>query len=271
MECFSPQSVKKPGQDDPKVRVVVPCGKCVACLSLKRQHWSFRLSQHLKTSYSAYFVTLTYEDAPVGGLSKVDVQSYFKRLRNHFKAKFKYYLCGEYGSQTLRPHYHVIILFESAPKPLFGASVDFLFCHCWKLGFVKVGTVTDASISYTTKYMITRTVYPEGLTPPFHLISKGLGKDYVSVMKSWHQAAVKDRVYVPLADGVKASMPRYYKDKIYTDVQRRLMSSRYQTERIISLPDDRFDDSGDNVFVLGDLVKSGITRRTYDQLNKRKL
>jgi hypothetical protein len=271
MQCFSPQSVKKPGQHDSRVRVTVPCGQCVACLSTQRQHWSVRLQQHLKISFVAYFVTLTYEEAPSSGLSKVDVQNYFKRLRNNFCGKFKYYLCGEYGSQTFRPHYHAIILFESEPKPKFCADVSYVFLHCWHHGFVKVGSVTAKSISYTTKYMITKQLCPDGMTPPFHLVSKGLGKDYIEVMKTWHKAALYDRVYVPMPGGHKASMPRYFREKIYTDLQRQLMSSRYQTDRIISLPDTSCDESGDNVFLLKELGKSGITRRTYNQLNKRKL
>ncbi|MDR0692492.1 MAG: hypothetical protein LBF69_05595 [Prevotellaceae bacterium] len=271
MECFSPQSVMRPGQDNSRDRVVVPCGKCTACLSTKRIQWSVRLREQLKTSFSAYFVTLTYATPPKDGVNKYDVQCYMKRLRKRFKVPFKYYLCAEYGSQTHRPHYHFIVLFSSKPELYFSRSVEDVFVSAWSHGFVSVGTVTDASIAYTTKYMISKSFFPEGLTPPFHLVSKGLGKDYVSYMKQWHQDDVLGRSYVPLFDGVHASMPRYYKDKIYTDVQRRMMSSRYQTERLVSLPDESVTRSGDNVFQLADLSKQAITRRVYNQLNKRKL
>jgi hypothetical protein len=262
----------RPGQSDTRNRVTVPCGKCVACLSTKRQHWSVRLQQHLKISYCGYFLTLTYEKAPRSGLSKYDVQNYFKRLRNRFDGKFKYYLCGEYGSQTQRPHYHAIILFESEPKPnFFSNSVEFTFQHAWHHGFISVGSVTDASISYTTKYMITKSEYPQGMEPPFHLISKCLGKDYIAVMRKWHKASLVDRVYVPGLGGTKSSMPRYYKEKIYSKLERAVISSHAQSEHIAKLPDAPYNSSGDDVFLLEHLRNADVIRRTYDQLHKRKL
>jgi hypothetical protein len=220
-------------------------------------------------SYCGYFLTLTYEKVPKGGLSKYDVQNFFKRVRNRFGGKFKYYLCGEYGSHTQRPHYHAIILFESEPKPqFFSKSVEFTFEHAWHHGFVSVGTVTPASIGYVTKYLITEQDCPPGMEPPFHLISKCLGKDYIAVMKKWHRAALVDRVYVPAPDGVKMSMPRYYKEKIYTGVERAVIASHAQAEYVAGLPDERFNLSGDNVFVLTKLYKDDVARRLVANVTK---
>lgn len=57
-------------------------------------------------------------------------------------------------------------------------------------------------------------------------MSKGLGISYVNDTKnvSWHRADVKGRMYMNVGDGKKASMPRYYKDRIYTKNQRRHIS-----------------------------------------------
>lgn len=45
----------------------VPCGKCLTCKKTKVLQWSHRMQQELKVSYSAYFVTLTYntESVPI--------------------------------------------------------------------------------------------------------------------------------------------------------------------------------------------------------------
>ena len=106
-------------------------------------------------SYTAYFVTLTYntEKVPITrngfmSLHKKDLQDYFKRLRKISSLKLKYYAVGEYGSKKMRPHYH-LILFNAMPENIISA---------WRLngleiGTVHIGTVNEASIGYTLKYM----------------------------------------------------------------------------------------------------------------------
>lgn len=52
------------------------------------------------------FVTLTYEDAPPK-LNVGDTQRFLKRLRK--RIPIRYFLCGEYGEKTKRPHYHAVL------------------------------------------------------------------------------------------------------------------------------------------------------------------
>jgi len=42
-------------------------------------------------------------------LSKKDFQLYMRRLRFDAGKGLKYYVCGEYGTKSNRPHYHAII------------------------------------------------------------------------------------------------------------------------------------------------------------------
>lgn len=44
-------------------------------------------------------------------------------------------------------------------------------------------------------------------------------------MIAWHKADCANRMYVNLPGGNKATMPRYYKDKIYESWERKLASS----------------------------------------------
>lgn len=44
-------------------------------------------------------------------------------------------------------------------------------------------------------------------------------------MIAWHKADVANRMYVNIPGGKKASMPRYYKDKIYETWERKLAAS----------------------------------------------
>ena len=112
MQCLQPITLKNPAKIKTNPSLTVPCGKCAACLSRRRDDWSFRLNEELKQSTSANFVTLTYEDekCPYKSFRKEDIQLFIKRLRKSLEfTKIKYFISSEYGFRTHRPHYHMII------------------------------------------------------------------------------------------------------------------------------------------------------------------
>lgn len=61
----------------------------------------------------AWMVTLTYSPEKVpdhGTLNPRDPTLFVKRLRRKFpEERISYYLCGEYGETTARPHYHAVL------------------------------------------------------------------------------------------------------------------------------------------------------------------
>lgn len=217
--CYNPRDYQKSGQ-------LNPCGKCPQCIARKISSWSFRLMQEDKISSSAYFLTLTYDSkyVPISNdgqlsLCRKDVQLFFKRLRKASSklypgnASLKYYAVGEYGGKTRRPHYHII---------LFNAELE-LIQPAWDLGHIYYGLVSGASVGYTLKYMSKHKKLrcPKGLQREFSLMSKGLGKSYLSdEMRSFHVKDLVNRMYCTTEGGRKISMPRYYKDKLYDDLQR---------------------------------------------------
>lgn len=176
MRCISPVLVRSNGRRD-----FVPCGKCNFCLQVKRSDWTFRLLQEYKICTSADFLTFTYEDenlprnseSNLPELSKRDLQLFKKRLRKEQHAidpgvRLRYYSVGEYGTNTLRPHYHSI-MFNLDP------SLIPRLQEIWGKGLIHRGDVTEASIHYVTKYVINRTVDYSGRSAPFAAMSKGLG------------------------------------------------------------------------------------------------
>ena len=205
-----------------------PCGKCPACVRRRVSGWAFRLNKQSEQSNSAHFVTLTYNDEHIKKtkngfetLVKKDVQDFFKRLRKLTKQKISYYAVGEYGDTGERPHYH-IILFNANPK---------IVENAWKLnditlGNVHFGDVGDASVGYTLKYISKDKKIPQfngdDRQKEFALMSKGLGASYLTDnMVKWHtKGNIENKVYLPLKDGKKAAMPRYYKDKLYDKGQK---------------------------------------------------
>lgn len=206
--------------------MAVPCGKCPKCVKRRISAWSFRLLQEDKKSETSIFLTLTYDTAKVPitrngfmTLDKDGVQKFMKRLRKSHPAtsKIKYYLVGEYGGKTKRPHYHLI---------LFNADIK-LIQAAWSQGAIHYGKVEGASVGYTLKYMIkTGTRIPahrnDDRQPEFGLMSKGLGVSYITTaMQTWHLADKENRMYCNLPDGKKITMPRYFKQKIYNEHERK--------------------------------------------------
>lgn len=174
--------------------------------------------------------TITYQLLKKGyaSLSVRDCQLFFKRLRkiqasqsfsNLSQRTIKYYLAGEYGGKGGRPHYHII---------LFNADTRFIE-RAWKLGAIHYGDsargVTEASIGYCLKYISKKTFVHkhnnDDRRREFGLQSKGIGSSYLTkAMRAWHTADLENRMYVNIEGGKKATMARYYKNKLYTDAQK---------------------------------------------------
>lgn len=224
--------------------LAVPCGKCPACIKRRCAEWSFRLVQEGKVSSSGHFITLTYDTANVPiskngfmSLEKRSLQLFFKRLRKLHVRKFpefgfslKYYAVGEYGGVTMRPHYHII---------LFNARVE-LIAEAWKLGHVHYGTVSGNSIGYTLKYMSKKGKIPmhknDDRVCEFGVMSKGLGKSYLSeAMIAWHKSLLDERMYCNLLDGQKVGMPRYFKQKVYTELERKRVGFATRSRMVAEL------------------------------------
>lgn len=220
LNCDNPYYVRKgKGSVDP---FPVPCGKCPLCVNRRVNQWVYRLIKESERHEYSHFVTLTYNTdyVPITKngymtLKKRDLQLYFKRLR---KAgyQFRYYAVGEYGTKNRRPHYHIIFCGNID-------DVEQYHAH-WLQGQVVVGTVTSSSIAYTLKYMCNsdhRFLHSrDDRMPQFSLMSKRLGDNYLTpAVEKYHKQDLS-RVYCTALDGVRVSMPRYYKQKLFDENER---------------------------------------------------
>lgn len=129
------------------------------------------------------------------------------------RRQFKYYCTTEYGPDTNRPHAHAI-LFNFDPSP---GVVDMLVRKCWPKGFVSVFPAREDDpgfIGYVTKYLVNNMLCPSSdVLPPFSLMSKGLGLDYIEKYQQWHSQTLA-RFYTQ-EHGQKNILPRYYRDRLY--------------------------------------------------------
>lgn len=213
--------------------IELPCGKCYPCKERRISGWSFRLQIEAERSCSALFVTLTYDtdQVPITSngfmtLAKKDLQNWFKTHRKFdTRNKIKYYAVGEYGGKTDRPHYHVI---------MFNADKEWIPLT-WNKGSVFIGDLTPASAAYTLKYISKQSRIPkhknDDRIPEFSLMSKKLGDNYINPAQiKWHKADKTKRLYIGLKDGKKIAMPRYYKDKIYSNAEKLYINLQIQKQ-----------------------------------------
>lgn len=155
--------------------MLVPCGHCRACQFSHAKEWSLRCKDELSLYDASCFLTLTYNDEHLpenGELCKRDYQLFLKRLRRLLRMKLglleiRYFGCGEYGRENLRPHYHFIIFgwcpSDGVPWSNSGRAVcyrsaflDSLWMDKSKtpIGFATFGSVTDESINYVCRYSL---------------------------------------------------------------------------------------------------------------------
>lgn len=198
----------------------VPCGRCYDCRKAHAAKWQARLSNHNKGGTPPLFVTLTYNDdnliyaGELPTLHKPDFQNFVKRIRKLTRAQVSYYAVGEYGGKFQRPHYHAI---------MWNVTVD-MVARAWSLdgkmlGRIEAQQCADGAIRYVTNYTVKTRLSDDqllGRLPEFSLMSKGLGNDYLTPeMHQWHKQNKAN--YTILPGGIKSTLPRYYKDRIFSD------------------------------------------------------
>jgi len=143
----------------------VPCGRCIGCRLEKSRQWSIRIMHEASMHEDNSFLTLTYDPAklPQGGtLVREHFQSFIKRLRARLSPLLiRFFQCGEYGDEFLRPHHHAIIFGYSFPDKVFhdmshGERIfkSDLLVDVWRHGFCSIGELTIRSAGYVARYCV---------------------------------------------------------------------------------------------------------------------
>lgn len=213
MACYTPIQIKSPLHDN--AYIYVPCGKCSGCRKDKRDAWFIRFCEEEKVSKDVRFVTLTYdennlpqsidEDGVIHyNVQKSDLQKFFKRMRK--TNKFKYFAVSEYGPESGRPHYHLLLFAKQS------RLID--FSKYWTKGFVMDLPAEKGSFKYVTKYLLKGSNVPSGSAPNFMICSKkpAIGVNYLDLNQIEYLADGKMLYHHP--GGVVSSLPSYYRKKI---------------------------------------------------------
>lgn len=251
---------------NPKI-MLIPCGQCIGCRIRQREDWTTRIELEARDypKNEVWFITLTYDDDHVPGMiiktgeimrkvqytwkpgekrpSSVqillyeDIQKFLKRLRKAYKGKLRYFVAGEYGEQTARPHYHMI-LYGWKPTDLEnlykihhnGYYNSKWLADLWEMGQIQIAQAVPETYRYVAGYVTKKMYeidgkkanqyYELGQTKPFACMSlkPGLGDHYYQE----HKAEIWRKGYIQCSNGKQAQIPRYYEKQMEAENPQRL-------------------------------------------------
>lgn len=219
--------------------IKIPCGKCIGCRLKYSRVWADRCMAEASYYDNNVFLTLTYdnehlpkplEGSNINPLVKRDLQLFVKRLRKRLPdQKIRYFACGEYGSTTFRPHYH-LILFNCKlddVELLVKNEKDYryytskIISDCWKYGFHIITKVNWSTCAYVARYVVKKKIgkgaeiYEKYNFPPeFTLMSRrpGIGKQF------FEDNAIDiyyDGAFLSTEEGAHRIYPNKYYDTLF--------------------------------------------------------
>lgn len=256
--------------------MLIPCGQCIGCRIQQREDWTTRIELEARQwpKEQVWFITLTYDDDHVPGmilstgeimrkvqyvwkpgkktpesvqtLLYTDVQKFLKRLRKAYRGKLRYFCAGEYGEQTARPHYHMI-LYGWEPtdlKQLYkihhnGYFTSETLCKIWGNGNVQIAQATPETYRYVAGYVTKKmyeidgkkanAYYELGQQKPFACMSlkPGLGDAYYQE----HKEEIWNQGYIQCTNGKQAQIPRYYEKMMEKENPERLWRIKQNRQR----------------------------------------
>lgn len=212
----------------------LPCGRCVGCRLERSRQWAVRILHETKCHEQNCFLTLTYDDAHLPRDRSLDYsvfQKFMKRFRKRIGVPVRFYMCGEYGEQFDRPHYHACIFgYDFPDKVVFSETrgnelwTSPLLESLWPYGFSTVGAVTFESAAYVARYCVKK-VNGDLAKDHYRLVDVETGEIFDRVPEFGHMSLknggigaawlrkymsdVYPRDFV-LARGHKSKPPRYY-------------------------------------------------------------
>jgi hypothetical protein len=224
-------------------QIEISCGQCVGCRLRRAGEWAVRC-MHEASLYEDdnCFITLTIAPENMNEFHTLDhtvFQKFMKRLRKKYdgvhpideKYPIRFYMCGEYGENFGRPHYHACIFNFDFPDKYFwrlsntghpiwrSPSLEEL----WPFGLSEIGTVTFESAGYVARYIMKKItgdaadehyeyVHPDTgeiiqRKPEYNCMSRrpGIGKAWFDL---YGDETYRDDFVV--VNGKKVKPPKYY-------------------------------------------------------------
>lgn len=207
--------------------IEIACGRCQGCRARRARDWQIRCVHEAQLWPQNCFLTLTYSDENLpdnSSLEHRDFQLFMKRLRESRDERIRFFMCGEYGPQTLRPHYHALLFnCDFRDRKLAGKSGSgFIFytseelSNLWRLGHATVQDMSSETAGYCCSYVFDKVTGDDaeahyGLRKPEYCacsLKPGIGALWFAT----YGAAKSEQDFV-VHDGRKTAPPKYY-DKL---------------------------------------------------------
>lgn len=172
MACYKPLTVWKPLDGGPIAfrekanhrEINLPCGQCIGCRIEKRESWTTRLCAEAKMHERTIFLTLTYDNEHLPAdhsLNHRHWQQFAKNLRKRI-GPFRFFMSGEYGDRTSRPHYHALLFGVDPPDAVRVNSVRAkhqlysspAISSAWGKGNAFYGHFSIATARYVADYTV---------------------------------------------------------------------------------------------------------------------
>ena len=230
-------------------KMEVACGQCLGCRLDRTLMWAMRITHEASLHEYAdgnCFITFTYRskaECSPDQLKKghyvpddysLDVthfQNFIKRLRKHFPQTIRYFHCGEYGDQSLRPHYHAALFNCSFDDCIVYQQREGITTYesptlqkLWPYGFCTIGELNFDTASYIAGYILKKITGDQAndkylrsdeygvaywVRPPYTTMSlkPGIGAEFYDKFKT--DFFPSDESPVP-GKGIIKKVPRYY-------------------------------------------------------------
>lgn len=256
----------------------IPCGKCDLCLVTRRYDKALRIMLEAESwPDKATFITLTHEKIDDPNLNHKDWSQFIKnfrqtfcqtkycdiskpkhwkaygKIRSHTHKEIKQVMCGEYGDDFGRKHFHGIIFnhsfsdmrftgnYSKKGNPIYTSDE---LQKVWKKGIVQIAPVTfDLALyvgSYVTDLGDEEDVNEGKTKPQYGLFGRGIGLNWFN--KYYKDVLAAGKIMMHDKD---YPVPRYFWKKleqhhpeIYTAYkQKKYRQLQEQKERLIKKGD----------------------------------
>lgn len=259
----------------------VPCQQCIGCRLEYSRQWAMRCVHEASLHSQNCFITLTYdpEKLPYGGtLVPKHFTDFMKRLRYHLGGKkIGYFMCGEYGENFERPHYHACLfrhcftdlkLYSSrGVAPVY--TSQFLEDR-WENGFCTVGELNFETAAYTARY-ITKKITGELAEDHYSRIDPVTGEwiwrhpefcrmsRNPGIASEWYQKYKSDlnKDFITMR-GVKVKPPKFYDRKLEEEDPEKLERKKVKRRAAIEKHED--DNTPERLAVKKNVLETKIKR-----------
>ena len=264
-------------KDYRQLTIKIGCGWCKECRNKIANDWRIRLFEEIKVDKNCTFITLSlsaesieklekelhetkykgYESefTDVNILASFAVRRWCERHRKLHKKAPKHWLITELGHKgSERLHLHGLIWDCK--------DID----KTWKYGNIWKGTyVNNRTINYIIKYVTKLDEYHKGYRQKIFTSHKiGIAYTYNNRYNEYKDEDTK--ITYKTYNGYNIALPRYYKEKIWTEEQREKLWSMEMDKNKVYINGEEFDATNEDEIYIKKFNHKLDTARNYNRM-----